>query len=179
MVRLFIAIDFPDSVIEQITNICHSVPGARWTPSEQLHCTLKFIGEVDNHAYHDIAEALEHISFSSFLLRLKGTGFFPPRKPPRILWVGIEQNPLLVQLVDSIDTMLKRIGVKPERRKFHPHVTVARLRDRVRPSDITPFLSATGLFKTEEFKVSEFALYSSILKPQGAIHRIERSYALH
>jgi 2'-5' RNA ligase len=179
MLRLFVAIDFPDNVITQIANICHSVRGARWAPLEQLHLTLKFIGEADEELYHDISEALEHITFSSLRLRLKGTGCFPPRKPPRILWVGVEPSPMLGELASAVESTLAPLGIERERRKFHPHVTVARLRDNVRPSDITPFLSGTGLFKTEEFNVSQFCLYSSILRPEGAIHRREHTYPLH
>lgn len=178
MARLFIAIDFPANVKEHLGNICYGVAGAKWVPAEQIHLTLRFLGDIDDTTYHGIASALEEVHCEPFPLRLRGTGHFPPRGKPRVLWVGIEEQPVLSRLHGEIEAALERVGVERERRKFHPHVTIARLRDRVRPTEVVPFLSASGAFSAGPVTVSEFHLYSSLLKPQGAIHRIEATYPL-
>jgi len=179
MRRLFIALDFPDTIVEQVANLCHGVRGARWTPSHQLHLTLRFIGEVDDGTFEDVKECLEMVNFSAFSIRLAGTGFFPPRKQPRVLWVGVEKSTELNDLFSLIENSLESAGLAPDERTFHPHVTVARLREGVRPGEITPFLSGTGLFKTEPVLISEFHLYSSVLRPEGPVHTVEASYELH
>ncbi|MBD3391363.1 MAG: RNA 2',3'-cyclic phosphodiesterase [Chitinivibrionales bacterium] len=179
MYRLFVAIDLPSRVLERIAGICHGVRGARWVPQEQLHLTLRFIGEVNGSQYDDIVASLEQVQYRTFPLRLAGTGYFPPKKAPRVLWVGIEENGHVRDLFQLVENALHEAGIAREKRKFSPHVTVARLRDRVRPADVAPFLSHTGLFKTEPVQVNEIHLYSSVLRPEGALHRKEASYALY
>jgi 2'-5' RNA ligase len=178
MARLFIAIDFPPPIEERIGNICYGVTGARWVPAEQIHLTLRFLGDIDDPTYHQIVNALDRVRCEPFQLRLSGTGYFPPRGRPKVLWIGVEEQPLLMHLHGEIEAALASVGVERERRKFHPHVTVARLRERVRPADVTPFLSATGAFSAGPVTISAFHLYSSQLRREGAIHRIEAGYTL-
>ncbi|MBD3317435.1 MAG: RNA 2',3'-cyclic phosphodiesterase [Chitinivibrionales bacterium] len=178
MARLFIAIDFPQDVKEHIANACYGVSSARWVPMEQIHLTLRFIGETDNTTYNAVVDALDSVHGESFSLQLSGAGHFPPRGKPRVLWLGIKPQPLLISLQRNIEEALERAGVERERRKFSPHVTVARLRERTRGADIIPFLSVNGLFSAGPISVTEFHLYSSILKPEGAIHRIEQTFSL-
>ena len=125
--RLFVAIDPPEEIREQLAGICCGLPDARWTPPHQLHLTLCFIGEVSGAAFLDIREALEEISTPPFTLRLQGVGFFPPRGQPRVVWAGIEKNESLLVLQRKITTRLFALGFEPENRKFFPHITLARL----------------------------------------------------
>ena len=177
MPRLFVAIDFPEAVRERLATLAGGVPGARWVPAEQIHLTLRFIGEVDRGRFDDIAEALAGIDARGFPARVKGVGHFPPRGAPRVLWAGIEDGAGPTHLHGKIEAVLARLGVAPDRRKFHPHVTLARLRGaplgRVRD-----FLAMHAGFASEPVAVSTFHLYSSLLGAGGAIHRIEASYAL-
>jgi 2'-5' RNA ligase len=176
MPRLFIAINFKASVIEDIQNICFGVKNARWVPRDQMHLTLRFLGHCDGAQYNDIGDVLKQIRMSDFSLAPEGVGYFPPRGNPRILWVGIKHSPELTALRRSIDRNLSTIGIAEERKKFHPHITVARLKNAMHPSVIIPFLTQNSLFRTESSPVKEFYLYSSILRQQGALHRIEESY---
>lgn len=178
MLRLFIALNLPSDVIQEIKNISWGVKDARWVPQEQLHITLRFIGNCDEGRYYDIRDALKRVDMNSFSLSLKGVGYFPPRKKPRILWVGINQPDELIQMRSKIDTCLKQIGIENEGRKFHPHVTVARLHETIHPSSIIPFLSQNSLFSVSPFPITTFYLYSSTLQREGAIHRIEQTYTL-
>ena len=178
MHRLFVAIDFPQEIIKELTSICFGVPGAGWTPEEQLHLTLRFIGEVDGVLFKEIKEDLKNVEGNSFSMRLKGLGHFPPRKAPRVLWAGIETNDTLVQLRNRVNSVLVRLGLEPEHRKYSPHVTIARLKNTP-ITKVTDFLAVNGLFSAGPFEVSKFSLYSSVLTQKGAIHNIEASYDLN
>ena len=178
MPRLFIAVNFKPSVIEDIQNICFGVKNARWVPREQMHLTLRFLGKCDESQFQDVLTSLNKVHINTFFIFPEGVGYFPPRGNPRVLWVGIKQSPELRTLRRSIDNVLARIGIPEERKKFHPHITVARMRDHTPSSAIIPFLAQNSLFKTEKSIVTEFYLYSSILRQEGALHRIEETYTL-
>lgn len=177
MVRLFVAIDFPEDIKRVLSPMCCGIPGAKWITDEQFHLTLRFIGEVDGGVFRDIMEALDDVRSAPFKIKLRGLGCFPPRKQPRVLWVGIDPPKEVCLLRDRVESKLVRIGLEPEKRKFSPHVTLARLNE-VAFDRLTRFLSGNAMFSSEEFQVSEFHLYSSVLTPKGAIHEIEASYAL-
>lgn len=176
--RLFISIDLPDTVKERLASICCGLPGARWVDPAQLHLTLRFIGEVDGSTFLDIREALTEVSMESFALQLSGIGFFPPRKKPTLIWVGIEANEQLMQLHRRVNAVLRGIGLEAEGRKFAPHITLARLKNT--PSNrVGRFLEHYGAFFSEPFKVDRFVLYSSILSSKGARHLPEQDFALN
>ncbi|OGQ97535.1 MAG: 2'-5' RNA ligase [Deltaproteobacteria bacterium RIFOXYD12_FULL_57_12] len=177
MYRLFVAIDLPDDVRAGLADLCFGIPGAKWVPPEQIHLTLRFIGEVDGAIFQDISETLADLRTPGFSLRLKGVGHFPPRKPPRVLWVGVEPQPVLIQLRNKVETALIRLGLLPEGRKFAPHITLARLHNTPL-NKIGNFLAGNSLFECPPFPVATFQLYSSVLTPKGAIHTIETVYPL-
>lgn len=175
--RLFVAIDLPEAVKEQLTMISCGLPGARWVKPEQLHLTLRFIGEVDGSTFLDIQEGLAEVSCESFPMQLQGIGFFPPRKKPRVIWVGIEKNEQLLRLRNRIESVLVRTGLEPERRKFAPHITLARL-NKTPSSKVGRFLEQHNLFISPLFQVNEFRLYSSVINAKGAKHFVEQEYPL-
>ncbi len=177
MYRLFVAVDMPDLLKERLAKMFFGIPGAKWVAEEQLHLTLRFIGEVDGGVFKDVKEALSQISLDSFSLQLKGMGYFPPRKKPKVLWVGVEKNDTLLSLRNRVEAAVVKTGLAPEQRKFSPHITLARLRDTPLKK-ITNFLSGNSLYESEPFQVTEFHLYSSLLTPKGAIHQIEATYPL-
>ena len=177
MPRLFIAVDMPETVKNNLSLMAFGIPGAKWVAPEQLHLTVRFIGEVDGGLFRDIKEILGEIHFASFSLQLKGVGYFPPRGAPRILWVGLEKSEPLQLLRKKIDTALLRVRIEPEGRKFSPHITLARLKNSP-VNKIANFLSGNGLFSQEPFQVEDFKLYSSVLSPKGAYHKVERIYPL-
>lgn len=177
MLRLFIAIDPPESVRLRLATLCNGVPGARWLKPEQFHLTLRFIGEVDNDAFADIADGLSEVHADPFSLRLGGVGHFPPRGAPKVLWAGVEDGAPVARLHDTIEARLKRLGLKPDARKFAPHLTLARLKNAPL-GKVRDYLAQHALFASESFGVTEFHLYSSRLGSAGAVHRIEASYEL-
>ena len=178
MPRLFIAINFKASIIEDIQNICFGVKNARWVPREQMHLTLRFLGKCEGNQFQDIIDVLKQVRIPYFSVSPEGVGYFPPRGNPRILWVGVKRCPELYALRRSLDKNLVRAGILEERKKFHPHITVARMRDHTPSSAIIPFLTQNSLFKTESSTITEFHLYSSILRQEGALHQIEETYPL-
>ncbi len=178
MYRLFVAIDLPQAIQSELSSFCFGVPGARWVVDDQLHLTIHFIGEVDGSMFADIKEALAEIVFEPFTLELQGVGHFPPRKAPKVLWVGVKSNESLNCMKGKIDAQLRRLGMVSERRKFFPHITVARLKNT--PKDkVAMFLAENNLYKCASIPVSEFHLYSSMLSSKGAIHSLECSYQLY
>jgi len=177
MYRLFAAIDLPAEIKKQLAAICFGVPGAKWISADQLHLTLRFIGEVDGGMFKDIKDILSGVRIEPFSMRLKGLGYFPPRQTPRVVWVGVEKNETLLRLRNKIETILVRSGLKPEGRKYSPHITLARLK-QTPAVKVGNFLAENGLFTSVSFWVDDFYLYSSKLTPKGAIHKIEASYPL-
>jgi RNA 2',3'-cyclic 3'-phosphodiesterase len=177
MPRLFIAIDLPERIKDDITAMYMALPGARWAPEEQLHLTLRFIGEVPGDIAEKVTTALRSVATPPFSLTIKGIGFFPPRKQPNILWVGISENEELMRLQSRIERAITSIGIDPEERKFHPHITIARLHGSP-PQKLAEYITQNSLFATEQFSVSSFHLYSSTLGKEGAHHAKEASFAL-
>jgi 2'-5' RNA ligase len=175
--RLFIAIDLPESVKEQLSRLCCGLPGARWVIPEQLHLTLRFIGEVDGGLFLDICEELATVQAKSFTLQLDGLGCFPPRGKPRVVWVGVQPSEQLLVLRNRLESCLVTLGLESEGRKFAPHITLARLKNTP-PVKVGRFLENHGLFLSSPFPVEEFSLYSSVLGRKGATHRLEACYLL-
>jgi len=175
--RLFIAVDPPEEVRERLALLCCGLPDARWAPPDQMHLTLCFIGEVDGAAFLDIREALTGIIAVPFDLRVRGVGFFPPRGQPRVVWAGIEQCEPLMTLQRKMVTLLFRMGIELENRKYSPHLTLARLQ-QTPAAKVGKYLMENGLFSGGSFTVDRFALYSSVLGRKGASHCLEQSYPM-
>jgi 2'-5' RNA ligase len=178
MPRLFIAVDLPKAATESLHALSFGIPGAKWVRPEQLHLTVRFIGDVDGGLFHDIRDILAGVARGPFSLQLKGVGCFPPRGAPRVLWVGLEKSEELQRLRREIDTMLLQTGLDPEKRKFSPHITLARLKNSP-VQKVMNFLAGNNLFRLDPFQVEDFRLYSSTLTPKGAYHRVERVYPLN
>jgi 2'-5' RNA ligase len=152
------------------------VPGARWSEREQLHLTLRFIGEVDGRDANTIDDALSAIAAPRFSLALKGVGEFGG-KSPHALWAGVREVEPVAHLARKIETALQRVGFPAEERKFTPHVTLARLRAASR-GRVMDWIADHALYASAPFEVNEFILYSSTLTPNGSIYVPEQTYAL-
>ena len=178
MYRLFIAIDLPQEVKEAVAGIVgRDLPGARRVPVEQLHLTLRFIGDADEETFRSIKGVLGKVRGTPFPLAMKGVGHFPPGRHPRVFWVGIEASEPLAGLYKGVELALVGAGVEPEERGFSPHITLARLRET--PADRVAALEEKHRqFSAGPFTVREFYLYSSTLTREGAIHRREATYPL-
>ena len=178
MTRLFVAIELPEDIKKRMQTLCQGLPGARWTDAEQMHLTLRFIGDVEGAVAQDIREALVEIRADSFPLQFDGVGCFPPRGRPKIVWIGVAANSELFHLQKKIESVLVReVGLPPEKRKYAPHITLARLRNTP-PQRVGRFLEEYGLFLSQPFTVKCFSLYSSFLGKKRAIHTVEENYFL-
>ncbi|MDY0390493.1 MAG: RNA 2',3'-cyclic phosphodiesterase [Desulfobulbus oligotrophicus] len=175
--RLFVGIDLPEEICDQLKPLCCGLPGARWVPLEQLHLTLCFIGETDGSTFLDIKEALSEIVAAPFSLQLRGVGAFPPRGQPRIVWVGVEKCEPLMVLQRKITTRLFQLGLSLENRKYSPHLTLARLH-QTPPARVGKFFIEHSLFALPPFAVDRFILYSSVLGRKGSIYSMEQAYRL-
>ena len=175
MQRLFVAIDLPESVLDALESVAGGLPGARWVPRDQVHLTLAFIGDVDGGVASDVHEALRGVKGLPFDVSLRGLGHFPPRGEPRVAWAGLRPSEPLMQLQRSIVRALESAGCGIEKRKFHPHVTLARL-SQTPPRRLAEWLASNGHFETSPFPVTSFQLYSSHLRPTGPLHTLLESY---
>jgi 2'-5' RNA ligase len=174
--RLFVALPIPRKVAQSIMLIQGGVPGARWQTAEQLHITLRFIGEVDGRESAMLDDALAGIEAPAFDLQLHGVGQFG-NKQPHALWAGIRNSEALNHLQRKVDNAIRRVGQPQDAYKFTPHVTVARLRNPENGKMIE-WLANYGLFTSPDFRVDAFHLYSSRLTSDGSIYAVEREYPL-
>jgi RNA 2',3'-cyclic 3'-phosphodiesterase len=176
MIRLFVALALPDDVAESLAMLQAGVPGARWQTREQLHLTLRFIGDVDERDATSVDDALSLIEAPRFTLALKGVGEFGG-KNPHALWAGVRDREPVAFLQRKIETALQRAGLPPDTRKYIPHVTLARLRGSPR-GRVMDYLTDHARYAAAAFEVAGFILYSSMLTSDGSIYRAERAYAL-
>ncbi|MEM7243914.1 MAG: RNA 2',3'-cyclic phosphodiesterase [Acidobacteriota bacterium] len=175
--RLFVALPMPEDVQSEVSWLGNDLREGSCVPEEQVHLTLRFLGERPEHELGDLIGALSEIDLAPLELTVKGVGLFPGRGQPRVAWAGVERSEELDALQRSVDRAIERAGVPRERRKFHPHLTVARF-NGTRAKTLVPWLQEHSLFGIEPFTVDEFRLYSSVLRPEGAHHRVEESFAL-
>lgn len=175
--RLFVAIAIPDDERARLARLQSGLPGARWVAPENLHLTLRFIGEVDGRQAGDIDAALSTVRVPAFPMTLAGIGHFGNGAKTRALWVGVEAGEPLTRLQAKIEQALQRAGLAPEGRKFKAHVTLARFGSSP-GRRLCDYLSSCAMFRGAPFMVEEFALVSSVLGQGGSSYRAEASYPL-
>jgi 2'-5' RNA ligase len=175
--RLFVALDLPWALRRQLGDLAGGVPGAKWVPPENYHVTLRFIGETPAHRAEEIDLALAALRARRFSLSLAGVGTFAKSGRATAIWIGVERTPELDHLQNKIETALQRVGLEPERRRFAPHVTLARL-DNVSEAKLALYVQAHNLFRAEPVPVEHFTLFSSRLGKEQAVYTPEVEYEL-
>ena len=176
MLRLFAAIRPPEAVRELLIDAMDGVPGLRWQHDEQLHLTLRFIGEVERPVAEDLALALGKIRFERFAIRIAGVGRFKQRGRGA-LWAGVEPRAQLAALAAKVERVCVGVGLPAERRAFHPHITLARW-GRGAAASLDPFLARHAALASEPFRVDAFHLYQSNLGRDGAHYEAVADYPL-
>jgi len=176
MQRLFVALPLPDDVAESLVRLQTGVPGARWQTREQLHLTLRFIGEVDGREASAVHDALFGIDAPAFSLALHGVGEFGGKRPAA-LWAGVRPSEPLMHLQRKVETALMRVGFASDRQRYLPHVTLARLRG-TQQGHVMDYLTDHALYSSRTFPADAFLLYSSLLTGNGSIYRAEHAYRL-
>jgi 2'-5' RNA ligase len=177
LIRIFVAIPIPDQLRLRLTGLRGQVPGARWTLPENMHLTLRFVGEIDEDAADDVHDALARITADPFDVQLSGVGHFESRGQVRALWAGVARNDELAHLQSRIEVACQRAGLPPETRRFHPHVTLGRCRD-TSLARVAPFVAEHAGFVAPAFPVERFVLYSSVLGRSGSVYIPEMDYPL-
>ncbi|MDA0700700.1 MAG: RNA 2',3'-cyclic phosphodiesterase, partial [bacterium] len=175
--RLFVAIDLPDDASDRLATLQAGVPGVKWVPDENLHLTLRFIGEVEGATAEELAEALAEVRAPAFELSLSGVDVFERGRQPHTLWVGVDRNPALQHLREKVESALVRAGLESERRRFSPHVTLGRMKQRP-GHHLVQWLEANALFRAEPFTVGGFTLFTSHLGSESARYFGEAFYPL-
>lgn len=179
MPRLFTALEIPDDVAEALTRYQCGLRGARWIERNDLHITLRFLGDVEE----DVAEAF-HIGLVESRLRppfdvmLTGLDAFGGDKPRAII-AGVAASPALLDLQEEHERIARAAGAEPERRKFTPHVTLARLGRRdTQAEDVAGYIAETGLFSALTFTATRVALFSARESRGGGPYVVEAAYPL-
>ena len=177
MLRLFVALGLPAECRADLSALAGGIPGAKWVPPDNYHLTLRFIGEIENWRAQEVDDALAAIRGTAFELSLHGLGTFEKAGRIHSLWVGAERNETLAHLQNKVETALQRIGLAPERKRFSPHVTIART-DRAPPEKVIAYVQAHNLFRAAPLQVECFTLFSSRLGKESAHYVPEVEYEL-
>ena len=180
MIRLFAGIDLPEDVKEHIYTLRGGVHGAKWVNKENLHVTLRFIGNIDETDAEYLHANFCRIQARAFNLALTQVGFFATGSQIRHLWTGVSNFNDLDFLHDKIDTIVQRHNLGADTHKFHAHVTIAKLRG-ASEEDVFKFLAYNNLFRTREFRVDKITLFSSHPHHDGigSYYRAEAEYPLY
>ena len=176
MPRLFTAICLPADISAQLARFRTPLPGARWVEPENYHLTLRFLGDVQNQVAREFADALSYIDSDGFEMSLKGFGVFGGQDP-KVLWAGIEAPPQLEMLYRAHEYAARTVGLKPDRQKFKPHITIARFR-RTRDEAVSRFLQRHATSVSGSIYVDRFQLLSSKPYTGGGPYVIEQEFAL-
>ena len=171
--RLFVAIDLPDSTRRLLADLDPHIRGVRWTEPDQMHLTLGFFGDVPEDVEFKLREKLGAVEFGAFFLPVNGVGSFSSRGAPKIIWIGVgKAHPHLFQIYKRVQEAALAVGIEPELRPWHPHITIARCRD-VSAQALRKFLRSNAEFEAGLIHVDAFHLYSSKLTPAGPNHTRE------
>ena len=176
MHRLFVAIRPPEAIRALLLGAMGGISGARWQTEDQIHLSLRFVGEVDRHRAEDIAAALAGIHHPRFEIAINGIGAFERRGQPEIVWAGVTPHEPLKTLHKKVDQAMARVGVEPDQRAYLPHITLARLKRSSGP--VRNLLEASGGLRSPPFPVDAFALFESQLTPDGAVYTAVEAYPL-
>jgi 2'-5' RNA ligase len=176
--RLFVALTLPAPVRDVLAALAEPLPGVAWTRPEQLHVTLRFLGDVPVETIESMIARLTAVKVASFVLPLESVGTFPPNRPPRVLWIGVGSgHPRLFQLRQRLDDALIASGLLLDVRTFHPHVTLARCAENAGPA-VAHWIHTHRDVTPPPFRVDAFELYASTLHPTGAVHTLKQRFPL-
>jgi 2'-5' RNA ligase len=179
MARLFIALPVPDEIAEELVALQSGVPDAYWVPAENFHVTLCFCDQVQGGVMRDLEEELSDIAGPPFPASIAGVEQFSSGKQPKALVALVERSARLDWLHQKVSTVARNCGIQLERRKFRPHVTLARFGNGAETGHhIAQFMASYSTFRTGPWIAQHFALYSSRSGRNGSIYTEEAGYEL-
>ena len=186
--RTFIAINLDQEIKNALSQFIGELKacspesrGIKWIRPEAMHLTLKFLGEINEEKIPQIESILKRISekYEPFPLRIKGTGYFPPKsKTPRVLWVAIEEVEDLKRLQSNVEDEMESLGFPKERRTFHPHLTLGRVKTFSGIEETMHFLEKHRDKNFGEMEAKKITFIRSILKPTGAEYSVLSEFKL-
>ncbi|HTT32375.1 MAG TPA: RNA 2',3'-cyclic phosphodiesterase [Methylomirabilota bacterium] len=171
--RLFVAMEIPSEVRQNLASLLESLRAIsrepKWVRPENLHVTLKFLGEVTDANIEKVRSGLERIrSEQPVSLEFRGLGFFPSAKRPRVFWTGIEASLNLKMLAGDIEAAMEKCGIPRETREFSPHLTLARFERPALPEKLRSVIAENAHREFGALRTNQFHLIQSKLKPSGA-----------
>lgn len=177
MIRLFVGIALPQTLRDRLAVLAGGLPGARWTPPQNFHITLRFVGEVDE-AQADLLHAeLSLLRAPACDIGLRGCGAFESGHRAHTLWVGVDRSAALELLHGRIEAAARQAGLTPEPRSYTPHITLARLSRQTPAGRVTSFIAGHNLLR-ESFTADKVTLFSSHLGKGEPVYRVEAEYSL-
>jgi len=179
MPRLFVALPVPEEISDALTALQSGVPYAHWVPPENFHVTLCFAGEVQGGVMRDLEEELADATGPKFSVSVAGVEQFSSGKQPKALVALVHRSERLERLHQKVSTIARHCGIEVERRKFRPHVTLARFRSGAETGHhIAQFMASHSTFKAGPWIAEHFSLYSSRQGRSGSVYREEATYDL-
>jgi 2'-5' RNA ligase len=182
MIRSFVAIDLPDTakdaLLELGQQLRHKAPdrSVRWSRVSGIHLTLKFLGDVSEDSLPGIKAVLGRVAqhHAPFRCTIEGVGCFPNTRSPRVVWAGVrEESGRLLALQRDVENDLTPLGFKPEKRPYHPHLTLGRTARHVRSADqrtLGDVIAGSDVGELAQLQVESFLLMRSDLRPDGAVY---------
>ena len=173
-IRCFISVNLPDdaktAIGSIITELKKTGADVKWVIAENIHLTLKFLGNTDESLIPGIAEALsKKLSlYNAFCIRIADVGCFPSEKRPRVIWVGIMDSEMLTNIQKDVDAALTGFGFAPEVRPFSPHLTIGRVRSLKKAAELTKCFADLRRPDVGRVEISAIHIMKSDLKPAGA-----------
>jgi len=185
LIRCFIAVEISRPVLVEIEEYINQLrplaSNIRWTKTSGMHVTLKFLGEIPESQVESVKDRLAPIRLphQAFNLTAQGSGFFPSRNNPRIIWIGLDQDEerSLFRIHQWVDDVMEPLNFQREKRRFSPHITVGRVKNPGNFTKLISYLEANP-FPATTFSVDSVNLMRSRLKPEGAEYSVLESYPL-
>lgn len=176
MPRLFSGLEIPAEIAERLSFFRGGLPGARWIEPSDYHVTLRFLGDVDEIVAADVDAGLrEARARAPLTVTLEGLASFGGDRP-RALYAAVAATPELADLQEEHERIARRAGAAPERRKFTPHVTLARLNREATPEAVARVLTEAGVFPRLSFTARRAALFSARTSRGGGPYLVEAAY---
>ena len=178
MIRLFAALEAPPDIGLGLVRRQQGLPGAKWRPTDALHITLRFFGEIDEARAADLDVELARITGPAPEVALEGVGSVGAAHQQGTVWAGVRESEPLRVLAGRCEAAARRAGLKPETRTWRPHVTLAYLNRHARADRVAAWVAGHNLLASPPWRATWFGLYSSWTSSEGSRYELERTYPL-
>lgn len=176
-IRAFIAVEIghphKQKILDLVTQLKKTNADIKWATENQMHLTLKFLGNIEQGKVGEISNILKDIAddSSAFSIQFSKIGAFPNMRRPRVIWIGVEEGDEPLKLLNNrIETGLEKLGFKKEDREYKSHLTLGRVKSLKNISELVKLIDKANLQFQDEIKINELTLFQSTLTPKGAIY---------